>query len=303
MQTSLDFIVIGAAKSATTSLYELIKNHPQLSLPHAKEVPYFSDDKVYKRGIEWYMRANFSNAKAGTLWGTVTPQYMIGQGKVTPDMVAERIKNDMPNAKIVALLRHPIERAFSHYRMLYKSGHEKRSFEQAVEDILGGNTKLENYDDPDSNYIFCSEYGNILSSYFERFPKENILVLATDQLKHDPSGALEEFFKFLGVDANYRPTKINQQSRKGGSRPRVKFLTPGSLYRIPMVKKLWQNYTPQPIRKRVEYAINLWNTVPEDTQLDKTSPAYQELVKFFANDITLLNTLTEKPVYWDDWRP
>lgn len=302
MKNKLDFIVIGAAKSATTTLHELIKDHPQLSVPKAKEAPYFSDEKVYKRSFDWYLNANFSHASPDTLWGTVTPQYMIGQGGVTPDMVAERIKKDVPDTKIIALLRHPIERAFSHYRMLYKSGHEIRSFEQAIEDILSGNTKLKNYDDPDSNYVFGSEYGKILKSFYDRFPKDKILILTTDQLKQNPEQTLEELFQFLEIDSKYRPEEVNQQSRKGGGRPRVKLLTPGFLYKIPMVKKLWQNFTPQPIRKRIEYTINLWNTVPDDTKLDKTSDTYSKLVKHFSKDIKLLNRLTNKEIYWQDWR-
>lgn len=301
-KSSLDFICIGAAKSATTTLHELIKSHPELSVPSTKEAPYFSDDNVYYRGLEWYTQANFSGSNPNTLWGTLTPQYMIGQGDITPDTVAQRIKNDLPNVKIIVLIRHPIERAFSHYRMLLRNGHEKRSFEQAVNDILAGNTKLDNYEDPDSNYILCSEYGKILQSYYARFPKSNILVLTTDQLKQNPGQTLENIFSFLQIDTSYRPDNIGQQSRKGGSSPRIKFLTPGFLYQIPMVKKVWRNYIPQPIRKRAEYVINLWNTKPDNEKLSSSSSVYKKLVDYFDGDIKLLSRLTGNKITWDDWK-
>lgn len=302
MKKTLDFICIGAAKSATTTLYELIKEHPDLSLPKAKEVPYFSDDKVYSLGIEKYMKSHFAQAQNDTLWGTITPQYMIGQGDVTPQEVAHRINNDMPEVKIIALLRHPIERSFSHYRMLRRNGHETRSFNDAVNDILNGKTKLAGYDDRDSDYIAASRYGEILSAYYDRFPKKNILVLSTDNLQYDPAGTLVAIFDFLGVDKTYRPTNLKQTSRKGGSRPRIKYLTPGFLYSLPYVKPIWRNRVPQPIRKRIEYAINLWNTIPDNEKLDRSSAVFKKLVAHFKDDVSLLSRLTGEQPYWVDWQ-
>lgn len=302
MKTSLDFICIGAAKSATTTLYELIKEHPELSIPKAKEVPYFSDDKVYRLGIEKYMKAHFSHAREDTLWGTITPQYMIGQGEVTPGEVARRINKDMPEVKIIALLRHPIERSFSHYRMLRRNGHETRSFNNAVNDILSGKTHLAGYDDRDSDYIAASRYGEILSAYYSHFPKKNILILPTDDLQYDPAGTLTAVFDFLGVDNTYKPAELRQTSRKGGSRPRIKYLTPGFLYSLPYVKPIWRNRVPQPIRKRIEYAINLWNTIPDNEKLDRDSDVFKKLVSYFQDDIRRLSELTGKQPYWADWR-
>lgn len=302
MKKKLDFICIGAAKSATTTLYSLIKDHPQLSLPSTKEAPFYSDDQAYKQGASWYLHHFFAAADPKTKWGTITPQYMIGEGNITPSEIAERIHQDNPDVKIIALLRHPIERAFSHYRMLVKRGYETRSFDRAVSDILAGNTELKGYSEPDSNYIFASEYGKILDYYYTLFPKKNILILSTDQLKEDPEGVLKQLFTFIGVDSDYLPDKPHQQSRKGGAKPRLKLLTPGFIYQVPFVKKIWTRYTPQAIRRRTEYIINLWNTKPDDEKLDTNSKAYQELVTYFAKDIQHLKKISDIKPTWKDWK-
>lgn len=301
MKKKLDFICIGAAKSATTTLYSLIKDHPQLSLPSTKEAPFYSDDKAYEQGISWYLNHFFAGADPKTKWGTITPQYMIGEGNIPPSEIAERIYQDNPDVKIIALLRHPIERAFSHYRMLVKRGYETRSFDQAVSEILAGNTKLKGYTEPDSDYVLASEYGKILDHYYDLFPKKNILILTTDQLKDDPKTVLDQVFAFLGVDTNYQPTQLHQQSRKGGAKPRLKLLTPGFIYQFPLVKRVWTQYTPQAIRRRTEYVINLWNTKPDNERLDPNGKAYQKLVKHFSSDVRHLQKIAGIKVDWKDW--
>jgi hypothetical protein len=300
MPRSLDFIVIGAAKSATTTLYELVKNHPEISIPTSKEVPFFSDDRVFNKGLQWYIDTYFRNATKGQRRGTITPQYMIGEGVVTSDEVAERIHNTLPNVKLVAVVRHPIQRAFSHYRMLKKRGYETRTFEQAAEDNLKGRTKIPNYDEPDSNYIGCSEYGRILKRYYDLFPKKNILIITTDELRENPSAVIEHFFSFINIDTSYTPPDITVRSRKGGSKPRTKYLTPGFIFSVPLIKTVWQNHTPQFIRRRVEYTINLWNTQPDDEKLDTSTATYKKLVRHYKNDLKKFVTMTKKNPPWKE---
>jgi len=298
----LDFIVIGAAKSGTTTLYELLKGHSELYMPKGKEVPYFSDNKVYKKGINKYFVHHFKNADTEKLWGTITPQYMIGQKGTDPKIVEKRIYKDMSNAKIIAILRNPIDRAFSHYRMLVKRGYETRNFDEAVNDLIKGNTGLSGYDEPDNDYLAFSKYGEILQPYFDNFPNKNILILTSDELRDKPDKTLAKIFKFLNIDSSYTTSNVKKEARKGGSKPKVKYLTPGFIFKIPLVKKIWQDFTPQPIRKRVEYSINLWNTKPDNEKLDKSSLVYKKLVKYFDDDVKLLSKITNKSGFWSSWK-
>ena len=78
VKNTLDFIVIGAQKAGTTSLFEYLRGHPELSLPPDKEAPFFSSEEARRRGFEDYMRKAFAFADPSSKWGTVTPQYMVG---------------------------------------------------------------------------------------------------------------------------------------------------------------------------------------------------------------------------------
>lgn len=294
----IDFIVIGAAKAATTSLYELVKSHPEIYIPGSKEVPFFSDNKVYTKGMKRYLKNYFSSCDRKKLWGTVTPQYMLGQGEVSSQLIAERIHRELPNVKLIALLRNPAERAFSHYKMWVQRGYESREFEKIIRQTFEDPKAVRKNTKPEESYIFGSEYGRILSSYYSLFPEKNILVLTTEELRDQPAETVRQFCSFLDIDANFTPENINKKHRQGGARPKVKFLTPGFLFRIPYMEKAWKSLTPQPLRKRVEYFMNLWNSKPDNSKLDKNSKSYKSLLDFYANDIEELKRLTARDLPW-----
>ncbi len=301
----LDFIVIGAAKSGTTTLFELSKKHPEIFMPREKEIPFFSDEYLYKKGISWYLSTYFRYNDERKC-GSMTPQYMLGEGANNPDKVAERIKQDFPDIKIVAILRHPVERAYSHYQMLSQRGHFKKGFSVTVEDLLN-DSSLDDYRTglnpiEDSNaFLLGSEYGRILSYYYKKFSREQILVLFTDDLKRDPSSVLENYFGFLGINTTYKPETLGKEFRKGGSKPKLKLLTPGFLFKIPFLEKVWKSYIPYVIRKRVEYSINLWNIKSGTTNLRKDDPVYEKLAAFYASDIEKLEKLIGDKTPWKDW--
>lgn len=293
----LDFVVIGAAKSATTSLFELSKDHPEICMPKEKEAPFYSDEKLYKRGQDWYFKkylSNCSSKKSKT--GTITPQYMLGE-HVEVEEIARRIKDNNPDAKIVAILRHPIERAQSHYKMLFQRGYYKKDFSDSTMNLI---KRKNNSINQLTSYLYGSEYGRILEPYFKFFGSDKILVLFTYEFKNNPKKTLVRFFDFISVDNSYSPPNPEAQHRKGGSKPKVSFLTPGFLFKIPFVKFVWKNFVPPPIRNKVEYNINLWNTA-KDSEYTIDDMLYKKLVEFYGDDIEKLEGLIGKEVPWEEW--
>jgi len=127
---SLDFIIIGAQKAATTSLYKYLNAHPAIFMPPDKEVPFFTRPDLYQKGLAWYLQTHFANASPDQLWGKATPQYMCD-----PQAPA-RIYHALPEVKLIASLRHPIKRSFSHYKMAVHRGVEQRTFDEAISDLL-----------------------------------------------------------------------------------------------------------------------------------------------------------------------
>src|SRR5581483_11050016 len=129
-ETKLDFLIIGAMKAGTTSLHRYLAGHPGLYLLPEKEVPYFCNEEYRARGWDWYAREFFSQAPPDKLRGKSTPQYMAREGMAT------RIHAEMPRVRLIALLRNPVERAYSQYKMEVKRAGEKRSFLAAVGEEL-----------------------------------------------------------------------------------------------------------------------------------------------------------------------
>ena len=179
----LDFIVIGAQKSGTTSLFRHLIQHPEISLPPGKERPYFSHDEVYARGWGAYMRSltrHDAFADPVRSWGTVTPQYMVGGLYQSNGDAAEsydertvplRINETLPSVHLIAILRDPVERALSHHRMLAMRGLERRSFDDAIGDLLHPDALDKSRRRPQerTGYIHVGESTTIYR-YFDRLP-------------------------------------------------------------------------------------------------------------------------------------
>ncbi len=302
MSKKLDFICIGAPKAATSTLFELIKGHPDIYIPPAKEVPYFNDDDIYNKGWQWYMKTFFSGAKNGQKIGTLTPQYTSGFGKNTPELIAERIYKQSPDTKIILMARHPIERSYSHFKMHARHGYLKGSFEQNVLLLLKKDLEKERANLSQGNsYLFASEYGRVLEKYSKLFGKNGVMVILTDQIDRNPAAVIEKVFDFLDVDNTYKPGDLGIRTNRGGSKAKIKYLNSAYLHKFPVVKFLWQRLVPAPVRKRIYLKVLFWNTKVDSTSLDPRSKTYKQLVDFFKNDVKKFKKLSEISVPWADW--
>lgn len=303
LRPTLNFLCIGAAKSGTTTLHELLKNHPEISLPKAKEVPYFNHSASVKKGFDWYLNQNFSKTDLKKNCGTVTPQYMLNQ-ETAVNLTASRIKKQLPDVKLIVILRHPIDRTFSHFKTSVRRSGETRTFDQAIADLLSSsdlNTQRSATWDETNRFLFASEYGRILKDYYSLFDKKNILILFTDELKDSPKQVLKKVFKFLNVDDSYIPENIGQKHNRGGMQAKLPLLTPKYLYKIPFLRKFWRNFIPYRIRKLVEVKVNSWNAKPDNTKLDKSSKVYGDLIEFFKKDVKLLEKKSGQKTPWPEW--
>ena len=125
--------MVGAARCGTTSLFEYLRKHPEILMPESKEVPFFSNETVFGEGFESYFKGVFPDCSGSTLLGTVTPQYM--ENPVVP----ARMASHFPELKLVAILRNPVDRAYSAYQLMRRKGWEERCFEEVVEAQLEQN--------------------------------------------------------------------------------------------------------------------------------------------------------------------
>lgn len=172
-------------KAGTTSLFRWLGRLEEVALPKKKEIHFFYYDDRWNKGMEWY-REFFNND--ARLTGEASPGYT---DPLSAETCAERILTSVPEARLIFLARHPLERARSHYRHWVQRGREDRPFSEAAT--------------IDSDYVARSMYSRCLQPYFDRFSREQLLVLRFEDLIQD-EGAWQAILQHLGLPSYPRPT-------------------------------------------------------------------------------------------------
>jgi hypothetical protein len=298
----LDFLIIGAQKCATTTLFELLRQHPEINMPLEKEVPFFTGEAFDHRGWADYATRYFGR-EDGRLWGKATPQYMCDSS------VAARIHAAMPSVKLVAILRDPIDRTWSHYRMGRRRETEKRSFDQAIGPLLAPASAARNralpvpghregYEPESSFYVAWSEYGRILEPYVRLFGPDKVLVLYTEHLERDPAGTLDQLLAFIGLAPGFRPSGLGAVMHKGGGSNRIPHGIRVWLRERRALYTLWQ-WLPEARRGRLRFLYERWNVRRAAGGLAGMSDAVRAALRaHFREDLALLGKLSAEPPPW-----
>jgi hypothetical protein len=209
-----DFVVIGGKKCGTTYLYHLLSLHPLVEPAATKELHFF--DTLFDEGVEWYRRC-FPKPKLKDGRNTIT-------GEATPYMAAhhapERMAEVIPQARLIALLRDPVDRAYSHYHQGVRRGSETRTFEEAIEaeEARSRGERDKMYDDEHhvgvnhrhSSYLSRGVYVDQLQCWSRFFDREQLLVLKSEDFFAHPVETLKVVLDFLGLPewepeaSNYR---------------------------------------------------------------------------------------------------
>ncbi len=210
-----DFAIIGQRRCGTTFLYHLLTLHPHVERAASKEPHFFG--VYFDEGVEWYRRFfPEPRLKDGrmTINGEATP---LMANRLAP----ERMASVIPDARLIALLRDPVDRAYSDYQQVVRKGREPRTFEEAI-----GLTE----DGPDANspYLARSVYVDQLRRWSEFYPEEQMLVLKSEDLYESPVGTLKTVIEFLGLPewepkrSAVTPKKQNKGGYEGGMAPETR---------------------------------------------------------------------------------
>jgi hypothetical protein len=311
---TVDFLFIGAPRSGTTSLFEYLRDHPEIDLPVDKEVPYFSDDRLYGQcsWSEYLTKWAFPLPKRGKVSGTITPQYMIpitgveGEAAYDSRTLPQRIHEQLPSARLIAILRDPAERAHSHHEHMTRVGVEHRPFPAAVDELLQpealAHSRTQSTDI--DSYVVTGEYGRILAGYYDLFPRDQILVLFTADLARDPLDMLRRVFDFIEVSPDYEPPDLRKRHNVAGSEFKLspnlpeRFVKTTSANR--MARAAWRSLSParrQSLHaafRRASFRFANWNR-RGPTSASEPSPdvvaALQRLREHYAADLSLLEKL------------
>jgi hypothetical protein len=191
-----DFIIIGAQKSGTTSLFNMMCKHPRITRAAEKELHFF--DLKYDYGPKWYF-SNFP-IKYKSITGEATPYYLFHP------LVPERVKQLLPNIKLIILLRNPIDRAYSQFHMQKRIGIENaKSFEEAVHRELKWLETESEYEiflrsrNLHQNFLYLErgKYYAQLSSWLKHYTLKDMIIIESNEFFNSPARQLSSVYKFL----------------------------------------------------------------------------------------------------------
>ncbi len=300
----LDFLIIGAQKCATTTLFEHLRGHPRINMPLEKEVPFFSGPDYCESGWSDYAHKYFGDADE-RLWGKATPQYLCDAA------APERIWALMPAVKLVVILRDPIDRTWSHYQMGRRRSTESRDFDTAVSELLGpagltagrhGSvpTHAQGYESEGDFYVAWSEYGRMLQRYAALFGPDQLLVLFAEDLRDDAPGTLDSLLGFIGLAPGYRPENLHQVIHQGGGSNRIPHGLRVWLRQRKAIYRLW-NLLPEARRGRLRFLYEQWNVRREPAPPRRMSEHTESLLRrHFADDLARLADLSLRLPPWVD---
>ncbi len=299
-----NFIIIGPPKCASTSLNFYLSQHPEIFVAKIKETRFFS--LHYNKGMDFYA-PHFKDAKNAKAIGEATPSYSF------LPFVADRIKQQLPNVKLILCFRNPLDRAFSSWLMQKGIGKELLSFREAIEINLrqmeyitlegdeGAKTwtsSIGNYSNDETRlrtYLQGGMFADILKTWYQRFNPNQVKVIFLDDLKNDFDGTMSNIFRFLEVDdkfiipnkeiVNFHfDRKANKITNKIFGIKGTRFLndlTPKFIKN--KLKKAWK--TKEPPKLQMNDRLYLWeiykNGIAElqkilDRDLSNWDPAYKK---------------------------
>jgi hypothetical protein len=220
-----DFLVIGAKRCGTTSLYQHLPEHPCISKSPYDNMGFFNDN--FHLGVNWYKSffpTTFTRNKIKSKFGDflafdVTTKYM------EEESTANNVYQTKPNMKIIIILRNPVDRAYSQYHLSVRQTAERRSFEDVVEENMNRLNKEshEHYEikprfsAKEDNYLKKGLYALQLRYWLKIFPRENILIVSTEEFESNQQIIYNKIFEFLNISKS--EVKNTKKMEKGNYPP------------------------------------------------------------------------------------
>ena len=279
----LNFFCVGAQKAGTTTLHNILIQHPDIYLPKEKEAHYYDMEDRYNNGIEWYINTFYSNYSREKICGSITPEYLYFE------MVPERLFKDFGSKlKLVFIFRNPIDRAFSHYLMTKKRLLEDNSFEDAIaletERIHKGYFENLHY-----SYLSRGLYATQLNRFLKYFPLENMYFINFEEdFVKNRANTIFQLLRFLEVPV----VNLNVDIRSNKSQiVRFKFLQ-HILFKGISGKNPF-SFVPKNM-KVILREILLKIAFRENKNEKLNEKTREDLKSYFENDIKELEIITRK---------
>jgi len=277
-----NFFIIGASKCATTSLWHILRNHPNVFMSEAKEPSFFVRDNYKDRMLRYL--ALFEAADGEKVVGEASPVY--SETTVFPE-IGKRIYEFNPDAKIIYLVRNPFTRVLSVWKQTLSSGHWYRNVYK--EDFGNDNIGLMplNFREALFNYppfVEASRYWTHLKHYLNYFSEENVLLLYFEEFIQSPEIILEKIYKFLNINYFYDPVIVKKPRNNGSQKKKY---ANWYIYLDPHLKRRFQNSVPPILfSKIVKRKINVNNLM--------TSKIKKDIIDSLSDEISTISNYSDR---------
>jgi hypothetical protein len=272
--------VIGGLKCGTTSIHHYLNLHPEVEMSRPKELNFFVSELNWTLGREWY--ASHFSARAAVR-GESSPHYT---NRPRFDGVAERMRSLLPEARLVYMVRDPIDRMLSHYVHNVGGGYDDRPLADA-------------FADPESAYVTRSRYFFQLEPYLDEFGKESIEIVTREELKRDRAATMRRLFDFLGVDPGFSSAQFEREWETGTAKGGGRFRLMDRAVRLPGLRAVDRNFDrlPERLRWLAERVVHDpgAGAAPKP---ELPAPLRQEIVGLFREDVARLERVAGREFGW-----
>ncbi len=269
----IDFIGIGAQKSGTSWAYTCLYEHPEICMP-VKEIHFFSRSR-YAQGIDWYEN-HFKKCDSHKKKGEWSTSYLYSKE------TASRIKQHYPNVKLLAILRNPVDRAYSQYRNAIRAGEIQKTMSFSA------------YDAQEKSVREQGLYATQLEEYFQLFDKGQMLILIYEDLIKDPVAFMKNIYTFLEVEDTYVASMVHEQVNIART-PTLIGVDRCMHHISEFLRRNGFDRLVHTIRKTgITKIIRMLNTTQTHVGTREESFNKKEYAKHFAHDVTRLSMMVDR---------
>jgi hypothetical protein len=281
-----NFLGVGAAKAGTTTIHDILVQHPNLFLPEIKEAHFFDYPKNYKKGLGWYEKKVFGKCKNEKAIGEITPSYLYLE--YVPERIFKSLGKDL---RLIFVFRNPVDRAYSQYLMNVRREFETETFEVGIR-LEKTRSKKGLLDKLHFGYLDRGYYATQLRRYLEYFPMENMFfVLFEEDILNNIHQTIKNILNFLNVEVMDLDLEIKSNP---SSVPKSKLIR-NIVYNQTVFKHLGKIIIPHRMtRKKIQKFLDKINQKPfEPEKLDNEFK--NSLIKeYFMKDINELEGILKR---------
>ena len=288
-----NFIIVGAAKSGTTSLYHYLSEHPDVFMTNPKEVNYFSAEEITQQGLYYKDHKTLSFEAYKELFIGSEGFKAVGEGSVSylfyPE-TPQKIHALLPDVKIIILLRNPIDRGFSHFLMDQRLG----LVDLEYKDIIFNTKPHEKMHLYFQQYVELGLYFNQVKRYIDLFGKDRVKIYLNEDLRSDLGAVIDDLYVFLQLDKSEKPNLEKQHNTF--TMPNNRLIA--QLYKSHFIRGALSKIVPEKLKEK---ALNTFFNKTEKPTLSDAERA--RLHEIYDEDIKQLALLIDRDLsHWCEKR-